>query len=390
MSASRHGREPGTLPRPLAALGALALVCATGLAMRVLPAGTTPEPAPAAGPGPGAGAAERAVEQVAAGNRPSAFLGFADTAVGQGFDLAAEVRWYAFGHLVAGGDGCVARWAGPRPANLAGALARLRARGGDAGPVFGGPGGRELASACTRPGALAAAYRSAVRAYGASYVGFDVRDASDPGAVARRARALAALQREGPLGVTFSLRLSTSTPGTGGPDAGGPGTGGTGAGGPGTGGTGAGGPGAGGPGAGGTGGGRAGTGGPVRAGLAAADLAMLRLTRREGAEVATVDLLAELEPRSAPSGRLRRLAEAVRAAAGRLDRQGDAGPDENDGARGESWPGVALTVVLRDGGDLNEAEARKLAAYAVRHGLAWLSVRGAAPAPGVVRALARR
>ncbi|SEL01347.1 hypothetical protein [Nonomuraea pusilla] len=375
MSASRHGREPGTLPRPLAALGALALVCATGLAMRVLPAGTTPEPVPAAGPGPGAGAAERAVEQVAAGNRPSAFLGFADTAVGQGFDLPAEVRWYAFGHLVAGGDGCVARWAGPRPANLAGALARLRARGGDAGPVFGGPGGRELASACTRPGALAAAYRSAVRAYGASYVGFDVRDASDPGAVARRARALAALQREGPLGVTFSLRLSTSAPGTGATDAGGPGTGATDAGGPG---------------AGGPGGGRAGTGGPVRAGLAAADLAMLRLTRREGAEVATVDLLAELEPRSAPPGRLRRLAEAVRAAAGRLDRQGDAGPDENDGARGESWPGVALTVVLRDGGDLNEAEARKLAAYAVRHGLAWLSVRGAAPAPGVVRALARR
>ncbi|MER7501760.1 hypothetical protein AB0L05_29980 [Nonomuraea pusilla] len=355
MSASRHGREPGTLPRPLAALGALALVCATGLAMRVLPADTTPEPAPTAGPTPGAGPGERAVEQVAAGNRPSAFLGFADTAVGQGFDLPAEVRWYAFGHLVAGGDGCVARWAGPRPANLTGALARLRARGGDAGPVFGGPGGRELASACTRPGALAAAYRSAVSAYGASYVGFDVRDASDLGAVARRARALAALQREGPLGVTFTLRLSTSAPGTGGPGAG-----------------------------------RAGAGGPVRAGLSAADLAMLRLTRREGAEVATVDLLAELEPRDAPPGRLRRLAEAVRAAAGRLDRQGDAGPDENDGARGESWPGVALTVVLRDGGDLNEAEARKLAAYAVRHGLAWLSVRGAAPAPGVVRALGRR
>ncbi|GGS69258.1 hypothetical protein ACFFV7_17060 [Nonomuraea spiralis] len=329
----RKRRESGTLPRPLAVLAALVLAGATGLAIRMLPAGATPASTPAAAPAP---APPPPRVPVAVPERTGSFMGFVDTAADPGFDLAAESRRtgvtrYALGHLVAGGDGCLPRWAGPpRPGGdpVAAGLGRLRAAGGDAFPVFGGPGGPELAVACTRPGGLATAYRKAAGAFGAGTMGFEVRDAADPAAVLRRARALRALQQERPLRVCFTLRLE--------PD-----------------------------------------------GLDAADLEMLRATRRAGARVDTVELLAEMEPRTAPSGRLRRLGSAVRAAAGQLARAW-ALPGEE-----QVWARLALTPVLARGGDLDESEAGKLSAYAVRHGLAWLSLRGTSPKPDVSRILWR-
>lgn len=329
---SRHKREFGTLPRPLAVLAALALTGATGLAIRMLPAGATPEPRPAALPAP----SPPPRQAVAAEEPPPSFVGFVDTVRDPGFDLPAESRrtgvtLYALGHLVSGGDdGCVPRWAGaPRPGGdpVASRLGGLRAAGGDAYPVFGGPAGRELAVACTRPGGLATAYRRAVGEFGATSADFEIRDA-DAAAALRRARAIHALQQELPLRVSFTLRLE-------------------------------------------------------RDGLDEADLAMLRATRRAGARVDTVNLLAEVEPRGAPEGRLSRLASAVRAAAGQVAQAHDL-PDH-----GQAWRRIALTPVLGHGGDLDESDAHKLSAYAVRHGLAWLSLRGAAPKPDVSRILWR-
>ncbi|NRQ30959.1 hypothetical protein HII36_03810 [Nonomuraea sp. NN258] len=337
---SRHVRPPGTLPRPLAFLGAVLLVGGTAMAISVLPAPAEPEatPAPRAAtvsPPPATSGAEPA--------GPAGFVAFVDTALDPGLDLAAEsrrsgVRWYELGHVIAGGDdGCSPRWAtsaapgasstaaqgvlAARARPLGERLGRLRAAGGEAGPVFGGPAGREPAAACTRPGALAALYRRVVVALDARYVGFEVRDSADRATVLRRARAVHQVQRERPLRVAVTLPL-----------------------------------------------------GPY--GLSAEDAAMLRLTRRAGVRIDTVGLLARIEPQTAPDGRMRRLAAAVRAARTQID-----------AALGDSGGRIALTSVLTGSADLSELDARKLVAYADRHRLAWLSLRGQEPAPEIARIL---
>ncbi|MGN9841830.1 hypothetical protein ACTMTI_27260 [Nonomuraea sp. H19] len=322
------------LPRPLAILGALALTAATAVAIRLLPAGAAaPEPAkPLARHSP---AVSRAVAAVPGG----AFVGFVDTAGEPDVDLPAQSRrtgvlHYALGHLVAGdADGCVPEWTGPHPGPLdpgdnpmADGIDRLRALGGDAAPVLGGPDGRELAVTCTRPGGLAAAYRRVVGAFDATAVDFEIRDSEDDAAVLRRARAIRALQRERPLRVSFTLPLKPS-------------------------------------------------------GLADDDVAMLRTTRQAGAEVGAVNLLAAVEPRTASEGRLSRLAAAVHAARDQIAQAQDL-PDAE-----QAWPRVALTPVLAGAGDLSESDARALTGYATRHGLAWLSLRGVTPSRDVARIL---
>ncbi|MBB6547996.1 hypothetical protein [Nonomuraea rubra] len=376
----RHQREPGLLPRPLAVLGALALAAGTAAAVRLLPADAAPPPRPPVARSPATTPA------APAGPVPAAFVAFVDTAREPTFDLPAQarrtgVRRYALGHLVAGGDGCSPKWSGlltsdspspagrpdqdgtspagrarlvdsegPSPTGLVdadGALAagrtfpldpgrnpvanrigRLRAMGGDAAPVFGGPGGKELAATCTRPGGLAAAYRRVVGAFDAAAVDFEVRDSDDRAAVLRRARAIRAVQRERRLRVSFTLPLR-------------------------------------------------------RDGLAPGDAAMLRATREAGAEIETVNLLADVEPRGTRGARLGLVAAAVRAAAEQIaPAQGLADP-------GQVWRRIALTPVLADAGDLTERDARTLTEYATRHGLAWLSLRGVTPKPDVSRILWR-
>ncbi|MGW0479739.1 hypothetical protein [Nonomuraea sp. NPDC003214] len=338
MSASRRRRPTGTLPRPFAVLFALALTGATGVAVSLLPARATLQPAdpppPPARPSPSPSPTPPPV--------PGGYVGFVDTAADPGFDLPADsrrtgVRWYALGHLVAGPDGCGVRWAGRLDFGhdpVANKIGRLRARGGDAGLVFGGPDGREAAATCTRPGALAAAYRRAVGAFDAAYIDFDLRSdaALDPrsgageATVLRRARAIRALQQERRLRVGFTLPLKPY-------------------------------------------------------GLAARDVETLRLTRRAGADVSGVNLLAEIEPQSAPEGRMQRLAEALRAARTQLaEVYGLAGPDD-------AWRRMAVTCVLSGPDDLSEGDARKLTAFAARYGVPWLSARGAEPAPEAARVL---
>lgn len=322
---SRQIREPGTLPRPLAVLAALVLTGVTGVAVRLLPAGAAaagPKPVPAPRPSP-------AVEPMVADKEPPpAFVGFVDTARDPGFNLPVEslrtgVVRYALGHLIAGGDGCAPRWAGPsRPGGnpVSAGIRGLRAVGGEAIPVFGGPGGRDPAASCTRAGALVGAYRKAVEAFGASSAEFEIRDSADRAAVLRRARAVHALQRERRLAVCFTLPL-----------------------------------------------------GPY--GLGTADVAMLRATRQAGAEVETVNLLAPLDP-----GGLSRTATAIRTANDQI-------AQAQGRSSGQMWRHLALTPVLARAGDLGEPDARKLSAYATRHGLAWLSLRGTAPERDISRIL---
>ncbi|GAB2929837.1 hypothetical protein ACFMQL_03185 [Nonomuraea fastidiosa] len=375
---SRHRREPGTLPRPLAVLGAIALAAGTAAAIRMLPADAEPRPArpPAATP------VATQVEQQPQGEAFSGFVAFADAARSPALDLAADsrrtgVRSYALGHVVAATGACVPTWApassgesrvaiggsaatptGEPGATSGGSAAtptdrpgvpndgrngrrgkgrakggvtervrRLRAAGGDAMPVFGGPRGQDLAAACARPGALAAAYRRVVRAFDATAADFEIRDSADRAAVLRRARAIAAIQRERPLRVGFTLPLG-------------------------------------------------------RDGLSAQDVAMLRATRKVGAQVSTVNLLTPIEPRATSAGgRLDLVAVGVRKAAGQLAQIHDL-PSAD-----AAYRRLALTLMPSSADDLTVQDAWRLVAYANRHRLAWLSLRGTTPRPGVARIL---
>ena len=77
-------------------------------------------------------------------------------------------------------------------------IARLRQRGGDVVVSFGGAANDELATSCTDPAALVAAYRSVIDRYGITVVDLDLEQGNlkDTAAVDRRAAAFAQLQRE--------------------------------------------------------------------------------------------------------------------------------------------------------------------------------------------------
>ncbi|MEV0593569.1 hypothetical protein [Nonomuraea cavernae] len=338
MSGPRHRREPGTLPRPVAFLVALTLAGATGAAITLLPADAADRPGSAP---PAPAALSTSPARQAGRDGPSGFVRFVDTAREPGLDLPADarrtgLRWYALGHVVAGAEECTPAWSG-RLDPVADPVGRLRALGADAVVVFGGPGGRELAATCTRPGALASAYRGVVGALGVRSVDFEVRDGADRAVVLRRARAVHALQRERPLRAGFTLTLRPY-------------------------------------------------------GLAARDVAMLRLTREQGVRVGTVNLLVTIESRDAAEGRMARLAAAVSAARGQIARA--LGPTGHAVAAGGQHTvttgaghGVALTLVSAGSGDLSEVDAGELAVFAVRQEPAWVSLRGAASGSAVFRAL---
>ncbi|GAA3179413.1 hypothetical protein [Nonomuraea roseoviolacea] len=382
MSGSRL--SDGRLPRPLAFLAALALAGVTAVSVTLLPARALPDLVPPSmSPALARPRPPGATSSAATG--PASFVRFAEPGRDQGFDLADDARrtgarWYALAHLVAGPAPCTPAWTtastpssktptaddapspsptllaapeatedGDAPAEkptttaadepgesagdeereraLATQIRALRDEGGGAGLVLGGPRGRDLAAACPTPEGLAAAYGAALSRLGAAYLDVEARDAADRPAVVRRARALRLLQQQRRLPVTFTLPLHDD-------------------------------------------------------GLAERDVTMLHLTRLYGADIATVNLLATVEPSGSSPGRMRRVASAVRAAVRQVARvQGLDGP-------ADAWHQVALTPVLDDAADLNETDARALATFAARNDLAWLSLRGAEPEPAVARVLA--
>lgn len=335
MSVSRR-REPGTPPRILVVLAALGLTAATALAVWLLPAQALPTQPLAIVTTPSASTPVASPSAEPPPEGPSAFVSFVDTARQPGFNLPGNarhtgVRWFALGHLIAGGGGCAPKWGGhldPGANPVANKLGRLRAEGGDAGLAFGGAGGRELSAACTDPTALASAYRRVIAAFDATFVDFEVRDSGQTTTILRRAAAIRTLQSEHPLRVSFTLPLE-------------------------------------------------------RTGLSAADQGMLRATYEAGAEITTINLLAAIEPQTAPDGRMRRLASAIRAAHGQIAAaQGLSDP-------AQAWRRIALTSVLVSPADLSEIDARKLTTFSARHELAWLSVRGASPARTVSEVLWR-
>ncbi|WP_068924931.1 hypothetical protein [Planobispora rosea] len=374
--AARHAREPGTLPRSFTALASVALAAVTGAAVWMLPTETdewaTPAQAahsggaePASGGGspagrrsvvsgepaaearsasgsgvpvspPGAASDSPASPLSPAPGGPSGFVTFVDAVREPLFDLPRTVRpgdarWFVLGHLTAGRNGCTPGWGGVQDPGTVPVTARLdllRAMGGEAGLVFGGPMGRELASACASPGSLASAYRQAVSVHGATHVDFEVQDSADHAAIVRRAEAITALQREF-RGAGRPLTVSFTLPATG-------------------------------------------------TGLSPRDQMMVRTTREAGVRISAVNLLVPIRPAHAGQSRLRPVAAAVRAAE----------PQVAEALGAPTASGlVALTPVLVSPGDLSPADARKLVDFTTRHDLAWLSTRGATPSLDVLRLL---
>lgn len=157
---------------------------------------------------------------------PSALAGFApyvDTSLNPPFDLAGAalrtgVRQFNLGFVVAaGGSGCVPGWAGLAATlsadPVAARITALRALGGDAAVSFGGKDGAELAQTCTRAAQLTAAYQRVISAYRLDEIDFDVEGSalSNMAANNRRDTALAALQaKDRSLRVSFTLPVLPS------------------------------------------------------------------------------------------------------------------------------------------------------------------------------------
>ncbi|WP_283137952.1 hypothetical protein [Rhizohabitans arisaemae] len=211
MSPRRLGAD-GRAPRSLVILAASGLVLVTSVAIWALP-GAGPDDRPLGGPGRVA-ASTTPTPRVTAGPtppvRPSGFIGFVNAVKNPRYDLPSTARrtgarWFTLGYITALRDGCAPTWAGMPDNPVLKRVEPLRAMGGDAGLVFGGPGGPELAQTCKDVRRLTAAYRAAVDDPKVRHIDFEVTDSFDLDAVRRRARAVAALQRERPLQVTFTL-----------------------------------------------------------------------------------------------------------------------------------------------------------------------------------------
>ncbi|NUT40389.1 MAG: hypothetical protein HOV86_10395 [Thermoactinospora sp.] len=328
---SEHRRAPGTLPRSISILAALTLAAATGTAVWLLPTTAAPErePEDSARAAGGQPVAVTSTPTPSQRRHPTTFVSYVNTARSPDLNLPDHaqrtgVRWYLLGHIVAAPDGCSPKWSGqldPAGDPVANRLTRLRSEGGDALLAFGGPGGRDLAATCRKPLQLAQAYRHALDAVGATHADFEADD-GDPVTTARRARAIRLLQQQRPLHVTFSLPLDRAA-------------------------------------------------------------AVLKATHDAGAVVDTINLLAPIEPQTAPAGRMQRLAGALRTA----QRQIAVSQRLTDPA--SAWRRMAVTAVLVAPGDMSSLDARKLTTFAARHGLAWLSLRGAVPATTVTGILRR-
>ncbi|WP_143020294.1 hypothetical protein [Sinosporangium album] len=265
--------------------------------------------------------------------QPSGFVAYVDTGRDPGFQPVDAMRrtgadWFLLGHLTSGPDGCAALWSGKMGHSgdlVIGRLGGLRTAGGDAGVSFGGASGTDPAVTCKAKSRVASAYRSVLGAFDLTHLDFEPREKPSLPVAKRRAGAVAALQKEA-TAAHRPLWVSFSLPAT-------------------------------------------------RHGLSREHRALLRATRQAGARIDTVNLITPLKP-----GGLRGVAAAVRAAAPQI---GAALALDHSTV----WRHLGVTPVLSHPDALTPAGARTLAAYAERHHLTWLSLRGATPDDTITRVL---
>jgi chitinase len=142
------------------------------------------------------------------------FSPYIDTALATVLDMAATARKtgvkdFTLGFVVSG-NGCAPKWGGKSGlthTTLDQRITALRKAGGDARVSFGGADGTDLAQACGSVSGLTAAYRTVIDRYGLTRLDFDIENAAlaDTAAGTRRMQAIARLQKDARLDVTFTL-----------------------------------------------------------------------------------------------------------------------------------------------------------------------------------------
>ncbi|MFF8945352.1 cellulose binding domain-containing protein [Streptomyces sp. NPDC014864] len=171
---------------------------------------------PTATPTPTATASPSPSQSTGTGTKAAAgFAPYVDTSLYPAFDLLASadatgVKNYNLAFVTDGG-GCTPKWGGVTDLagdGVAAQIGALRAKGGDVRVSFGGASGTELATTCSSPDTLAAAYGKAVDEFKLTKVDFDVEGGALPNTAAntRRAQAIAKLQQQHP-GLDVSLTL---------------------------------------------------------------------------------------------------------------------------------------------------------------------------------------
>ncbi|WP_189129422.1 chitinase [Wenjunlia tyrosinilytica] len=149
-----------------------------------------------------------------AGAQRATFAPYVDASLSPPFDLPSEskasrVKEYTLG-FVNRGSGCVPQWSGTSSLDnpVAAKIGALRKAGGDVRVSFGGAAGAELATVCSNPTKLAAAYAKVVDRYKLTKLDFDIEGFAlhMPDVTTRRSQALAKLQKDHPgLDITFTL-----------------------------------------------------------------------------------------------------------------------------------------------------------------------------------------
>ncbi|MFE9406759.1 chitinase [Streptomyces sp. NPDC006530] len=178
---------------PVAGAGVLAaLLCAGCSSAPAAPAAPTGEPAPAA--------------------LTASYSPYVSATTSAPTDAVGSPAVYNLAFAVAHGSTCRAVWDDDTAIvdqDVKDRAAGLKKSGAAVRVSFGGQAGKELALTCRTPAQLAAAYRSALDAVGSTEADFDIEGTAltGPAALTRRAEAIALLQKERALKVTFTLAV---------------------------------------------------------------------------------------------------------------------------------------------------------------------------------------
>ncbi|AYG81171.1 putative bifunctional chitinase/lysozyme [Streptomyces hundungensis] len=186
-------------------------VVGAGVLAALLCAGCSSTPDAPGDPDGTAGAAGAAKEPAPAA-LTSAYSPYVSATTAAPTDAVGSPAVYNLAFAVAHGSTCRAVWddeTAIADRDVKDRAAALKKSGAAVRVSFGGQAGKELALTCRTPAQLAAAYRSALDAVGSAEADFDIEGAAltDPAALTRRAEAIALLQKERALKVTFTLAV---------------------------------------------------------------------------------------------------------------------------------------------------------------------------------------
>lgn len=176
-----------------------------------------------AGEGPKSGSISVKTTTGGGGNTGSAkaapylYMGWGDPPSPSTVMNATGIKWFTMAFVLSGG-GCSPAWDSTRPLQGgadAGAIAAIRAAGGDVVPSFGGWSGNKLGPNCGTPEALAGAYQQVINAYNLKAIDIDIENSDEFENEAVQDRILTALKivKQNNPGIQTIVTFGTSTTG---------------------------------------------------------------------------------------------------------------------------------------------------------------------------------